>query len=70
MREFEECNRTPLLIDPVWQNIVQCNTCPDSSNCARLLEEKWRQAYLAVFRFGKSGDKNMLLIIRSSWINW
>lgn len=30
----------------------QCPTCPDSSTCARLLEEKWRQAYHAVFRFG------------------
>ncbi|ESK88457.1 hypothetical protein Moror_14693 [Moniliophthora roreri MCA 2997] len=29
-----------------------CTTCPDSANCARLLEEKWRQAYHAVFRFG------------------
>ncbi|THU95344.1 hypothetical protein K435DRAFT_755796 [Dendrothele bispora CBS 962.96] len=29
-----------------------CATCPDSVNCARLLEEKWRQAYHAVFRFG------------------
>ncbi|KDR75946.1 hypothetical protein GALMADRAFT_226609 [Galerina marginata CBS 339.88] len=29
-----------------------CLTCPDSSVCARLLEEKWRQAYHAVFRFG------------------
>ncbi|KAF9478637.1 hypothetical protein BDN70DRAFT_879770 [Pholiota conissans] len=29
-----------------------CPTCPDSSVCARLLEEKWRQAYHAVFRFG------------------
>ncbi|KAK1232635.1 hypothetical protein PQX77_004197 [Marasmius sp. AFHP31] len=29
-----------------------CATCPDSPNCARLLEEKWRQAYHAVFRFG------------------
>jgi hypothetical protein len=31
---------------------IQCTTCPDSSNCARQLEEKWRQAYHAVFRFG------------------
>jgi hypothetical protein len=31
---------------------AQCSTCPDSSNCARLLEDKWRQAYHAVFRFG------------------
>ncbi|TFK75277.1 hypothetical protein BDN72DRAFT_758120 [Pluteus cervinus] len=29
-----------------------CPTCPDSSTCARLLEEKWKQAYHAVFRFG------------------
>ncbi|KAF8906584.1 hypothetical protein CPB84DRAFT_1813825 [Gymnopilus junonius] len=29
-----------------------CPTCPDTSVCARLLEEKWRQAYHAVFRFG------------------
>ncbi|KAI0705058.1 hypothetical protein C8T65DRAFT_239985 [Cerioporus squamosus] len=29
-----------------------CSTCPDSTVCARLLEEKWKQAYQAVFRFG------------------
>ncbi|KAF5385767.1 hypothetical protein D9615_002479 [Tricholomella constricta] len=29
-----------------------CATCPDSLACARLLEEKWKQAYFAVFRFG------------------
>ncbi|KAF8161044.1 hypothetical protein B0H34DRAFT_699177 [Crassisporium funariophilum] len=29
-----------------------CPTCPESAICARLLEEKWRQAYHAVFRFG------------------
>ncbi|RDB16811.1 hypothetical protein Hypma_002664 [Hypsizygus marmoreus] len=29
-----------------------CPTCIDSATCARLLEEKWRQAYHAVFRFG------------------
>ncbi|KIP11642.1 hypothetical protein PHLGIDRAFT_99474 [Phlebiopsis gigantea 11061_1 CR5-6] len=29
-----------------------CSTCPDPPTCARLLEEKWRQAYQAVFRFG------------------
>jgi len=29
-----------------------CPTCPDSATCARLLEEKWRQAYHAIFRFG------------------
>lgn len=29
-----------------------CPTCPDPPMCARLLEEKWRQAYHSVFRFG------------------
>jgi len=29
-----------------------CPTCPDPMMCARLLEEKWRQAYHSVFRFG------------------
>ncbi|KAI8972252.1 hypothetical protein BD414DRAFT_426253 [Trametes punicea] len=29
-----------------------CLSCPDPTNCARLLEEKWKQAYQAVFRFG------------------
>ncbi|KAJ7703284.1 hypothetical protein B0H17DRAFT_1157353 [Mycena rosella] len=29
-----------------------CATCPDSANCARLLEDKWKQAYHAIFRFG------------------
>ncbi|KZT10746.1 uncharacterized protein LAESUDRAFT_672210 [Laetiporus sulphureus 93-53] len=29
-----------------------CATCPEPANCARLLEEKWKQAYHAVNRFG------------------
>lgn len=29
-----------------------CASCPEPTTCARLLEEKWRQAYHAVFRFG------------------
>ncbi|KAG6868109.1 hypothetical protein C0993_007520 [Termitomyces sp. T159_Od127] len=29
-----------------------CVTCPEPLLCARLLEEKWKQAYFAVFRFG------------------
>ncbi|KAK2467764.1 hypothetical protein APHAL10511_000059 [Amanita phalloides] len=29
-----------------------CPTCPDPPVCARLLEDKWRQAYHSVFRFG------------------
>jgi len=31
----------------------QCSaTCPEPSTCARLVEEKWRNAYHSVFRFG------------------
>lgn len=37
---------------PSFVSCRQCPTCPDPANCARLLEEKWRQAYNAVFRFG------------------
>jgi hypothetical protein len=29
-----------------------CSSCPDPANCARLLEDKWRQCYHAAFRFG------------------
>ncbi|KZW00254.1 hypothetical protein EXIGLDRAFT_722308 [Exidia glandulosa HHB12029] len=29
-----------------------CPTCPDSSVCARILEEKWKLGYSASFRFG------------------
>ncbi|KAI5121577.1 hypothetical protein M0805_000756 [Coniferiporia weirii] len=29
-----------------------CGSCPDSANCARLLDERWRQAYNSCFRFG------------------
>ncbi|THH33251.1 hypothetical protein EUX98_g893 [Antrodiella citrinella] len=29
-----------------------CLTCPDPNTCARLLDEKWRQSYHAMFRFG------------------
>ncbi|KAH8107974.1 hypothetical protein BXZ70DRAFT_913516 [Cristinia sonorae] len=29
-----------------------CSTCPDTATCARLLDEKWRQSYHAMFRFG------------------
>ncbi|CAL1706605.1 unnamed protein product [Somion occarium] len=29
-----------------------CPTCPDPATCARLLDEKWRLSYHAMFRFG------------------
>ncbi|KAJ7209502.1 hypothetical protein GGX14DRAFT_630425 [Mycena pura] len=29
-----------------------CAACPDPANCARLLEEKWKQGYHAIFRIG------------------
>jgi hypothetical protein len=39
-------------LTPLAKEYQCCVTCPDSAICARLLEEKWRQAYNAVFRFG------------------
>lgn len=39
-------------LTPLAKEYQCCATCPDSVICARLLEEKWRQAYNAVFRFG------------------
>ncbi|KAH7888928.1 hypothetical protein F5I97DRAFT_1925476 [Phlebopus sp. FC_14] len=39
-------------LTPLAKEYQCCSTCPDPANCARLLEEKWRQAYNAVFRFG------------------
>ncbi|KAI6157918.1 hypothetical protein BKA82DRAFT_131634 [Pisolithus tinctorius] len=39
-------------LTPLAKEYQCCATCPDPPNCARLLEEKWRQAYNAVFRFG------------------
>ncbi|KAF8547372.1 hypothetical protein OG21DRAFT_1517432 [Imleria badia] len=39
-------------LTPLAKEYQCCPTCPDPANCARLLEEKWRQAYNAVFRFG------------------
>ncbi|KAF9241831.1 hypothetical protein BU15DRAFT_87066 [Melanogaster broomeanus] len=39
-------------LTPVAKEYQCCPTCPDPANCARLLEDKWRQAYNAVFRFG------------------
>jgi hypothetical protein len=46
---------SPSMLYSYWTLDVdpQCSTCPDSAICARLLEEKWRQAYNAVFRFGQ-----------------
>ncbi|EIN11623.1 hypothetical protein PUNSTDRAFT_141926 [Punctularia strigosozonata HHB-11173 SS5] len=29
-----------------------CPTCPDPPTCARLVEEKWRQCYHQIFRYG------------------
>ncbi|KAH7911028.1 hypothetical protein BJ138DRAFT_1172792, partial [Hygrophoropsis aurantiaca] len=39
-------------LTPLAKEYQCCSTCPDPTSCARLLEEKWRQAYNAVFRFG------------------
>lgn len=47
MRELIDCTKVA-----EHDMSLQCSTCPDPPNCARLLEEKWKQAYHAVFRFG------------------
>ncbi|OAX41125.1 hypothetical protein K503DRAFT_864081 [Rhizopogon vinicolor AM-OR11-026] len=39
-------------LTPLAKEYQCCSTCLDSANCARLLEEKWKQAYNSVFRFG------------------
>ncbi|PFH46385.1 hypothetical protein AMATHDRAFT_51077 [Amanita thiersii Skay4041] len=40
------------MIAKEYQCVTHCVTCPDPPTCARLLDEKWRQAYHSVFRFG------------------
>ena len=44
---------------------IQCATCPDVSNCARLFDEKWRQAYNACFRFGPCQPSMVYRYLRS-----
>ncbi|KZV70082.1 hypothetical protein PENSPDRAFT_632169 [Peniophora sp. CONT] len=42
-----------------------CSSCPDQIVCARLVEEKWRQAYQAVFRFGPCQPSMVFRYLRS-----
>jgi hypothetical protein len=55
---FLVCGRMNVNVDAdanvqlVRMRTLQCPSCPDPPTCARLLDEKWRQAYQAVFRFG------------------
>lgn len=44
---------------------MQCSTCPDSSSCARILDEKWRQAYNSCFRFGPCQPSMVYRYLRS-----
>lgn len=44
--------RTSSRADSLGTNRLQSPTCPDPAGCARQLEEKWRQGYHALFRFG------------------
>jgi len=41
-----------------------CATCPDPPNCARLLDEKWRQNYHALFRFGPAQPSMVFRYLR------
>ncbi|KAB5590765.1 hypothetical protein CTheo_5792 [Ceratobasidium theobromae] len=43
----------------------QCSpTCPDPAGCARQLEEKWRQGYHALFRFGPAQPSMVFRYLR------
>jgi len=42
-----------------------CPTCPDPSNCARQLDEKWRAGYHALFRFGPAQPSMVFRYLRS-----
>ncbi|CAE7150746.1 unnamed protein product [Rhizoctonia solani] len=43
----------------------QCSpTCPDPTNCARQLEEKWRLGYHALFRFGPAQPSMVFRYLR------
>ena len=44
---------------------MQCATCPDPSNCARLLDEKWRHGYQSLFRFGPPQPSMVFRYLRS-----
>ncbi|KZO95562.1 hypothetical protein CALVIDRAFT_482720 [Calocera viscosa TUFC12733] len=39
-------------VTPIAKDYTCCSSCPEPTNCARLLEEKWRQGYLSLLRFG------------------
>lgn len=39
-------------VTPIAKDYTCCSSCPDPTTCARLLEEKWRQGYLSLLRFG------------------
>ncbi|KIM31137.1 hypothetical protein M408DRAFT_319925 [Serendipita vermifera MAFF 305830] len=42
-----------------------CTTCPDPATCARLLEEKWKAGYHALFRFGPAQPSMVFRYLRS-----
>lgn len=42
-----------------------CATCPEPGTCAKMLEEKWRAGYQALFRFGECS----LLVLSVVWLN-
>ncbi|KAG8707431.1 hypothetical protein FRC09_001826 [Ceratobasidium sp. 395] len=50
---------------PIGRDYQCCPTCPDPATCARLLEEKWRQGYHALFRFGPAQPSMVFRYLRS-----
>ncbi|KAF8342194.1 uncharacterized protein EI90DRAFT_2988693 [Cantharellus anzutake] len=49
---------------PIAKEYQCCLTCPDSANCARSLEEKWKQGYQALFRFGPAQPSMVFRYLR------
>lgn len=50
---------------PIGRDYQCCSTCPDPAGCARQLEEKWRQGYHALFRFGPAQPSMVFRYLRS-----
>ncbi|KAF8322296.1 hypothetical protein DL93DRAFT_2205895 [Clavulina sp. PMI_390] len=50
---------------PIAKEYTCCATCPDPSNCARLLEEKWKSGAAALSRFGPIQPSMVFRYLRS-----
>lgn len=51
-KEYICVSKTHLISSMLLRGKNQCPTCPDPPACAKTLEDKWRQNYHSLFRFG------------------